>query len=249
MLKEERQTFIMRQINLHNKVLSADLSAMLSVSEDTVRRDLKELAEEGKVLKVHGGAIGKSFHYPFNGNSEVYALDAKQQIAAKAIRLLKDDMFILTGGGTTMIEFAKKIPENLRATFFTISPLVAIQLAEHSELTVITIGGQLSKSSNVHIGSSVINQLADIKVDLCLFGTNGLSVQEGMTDSDWEVVQVKKAMLRASKKMAVMSIAEKLNSTQRMKVCDINQVDYLITELAADNHFLSPYQHLDLELL
>ncbi|WP_282456228.1 DeoR/GlpR family DNA-binding transcription regulator [Chitinophaga sedimenti] len=249
MLKEERQTFIMRQINLHNKVLSADLSAMLSVSEDTVRRDLKELAEDGKVLKVHGGAIGKSFHYPFNGNSEVYALEAKQQIAAKAIKLLKDDMFVLTGGGTTMIEFAKKIPENLRATFFTISPLVAIQLAEHAELTVITIGGQLSKSSNVHIGSSVINQLADIRVDLCLFGTNGLSIQEGMTDSDWEVVQVKKAMLRASKKMAVMSIAEKLNSTQRMKVCDINQVDYLITELAPDNHFLSPYRHLDLELL
>ncbi|MCK7554374.1 DeoR/GlpR family DNA-binding transcription regulator [Chitinophaga sedimenti] len=239
----------MRQINLHNKVLSADLSAMLSVSEDTVRRDLKELAEDGKVLKVHGGAIGKSFHYPFNGNSEVYALEAKQQIAAKAIKLLKDDMFVLTGGGTTMIEFAKKIPENLRATFFTISPLVAIQLAEHAELTVITIGGQLSKSSNVHIGSSVINQLADIRVDLCLFGTNGLSIQEGMTDSDWEVVQVKKAMLRASKKMAVMSIAEKLNSTQRMKVCDINQVDYLITELAPDNHFLSPYRHLDLELL
>ncbi|WP_295129225.1 DeoR/GlpR family DNA-binding transcription regulator [uncultured Chitinophaga sp.] len=249
MLKEERQTLIMRQINLHNKVLSADLSAMLGVSEDTVRRDLKELAEEGKVLKVHGGAIGKSFHYPFNGNNEVYALEAKQQIAAKAIKLLKDDMFILTGGGTTMIEFAKKIPENLRATFFTISPLVAIQLAEHADLTVITIGGQLSKSSNVHVGASVINQLADIKVDLCLVGTNGLSLQEGMTDSDWEVVQVKKAMLRASKKMAVMSIAEKLNSTQRMKVCDITQVDYLITELAPDNHFLSSYQHLDLELL
>ena len=148
-----------------------------------------------------------------------------------------------------MIEFAKKIPEGLRATFFTISPLVAIQLAEHADLTVITIGGQLSKSSNVHIGASVINQLADIKVDLCLVGTNGLSVQEGMTDSDWEVVQVKKAMLRSSKKMAVMSIAEKLNSAQRMKVCDVNQVDYLITELAPDNHFLSPYQHLDLELL
>ncbi|HVI49103.1 MAG TPA: DeoR/GlpR family DNA-binding transcription regulator [Chitinophaga sp.] len=248
MLKEERQSFIMRQINLHNKVLSSDISAMLSISEDTVRRDLKEMAEDGRILKVHGGAIGRSFHYPFNTDNTVYAQEAKQQIAEKAIRLLKNDMVILTGGGTTMIELAKRIPESLRATFFTISPLVALQLVEHTNLTVISIGGQLSKSAHVHIGASVINQLADIKVDLCLMGANGFSVQDGMTDSDWEVVQVKRAMIRASKKLAILSIAEKLNSSQRMKVCDLNLINYLITELQPDNHFLAAYQHIDLEL-
>lgn len=248
MLKEERHAFIMRQINLHNKVLSSDISNMLNISEDTVRRDLKELSEDGKIMKVHGGAIGLSFHYPFNGDNTIYAQDAKQQIAAKAIKLLKNDMVVLTGGGTTMIELAKQIPENLRATFFTISPLVALQLVEHTNLTVISIGGQLSKSSNVHIGASVINQLADIKVDLCLLGANGLSIQEGMTDSDWEVVQVKRAMIRASKRLAILSIAEKLNSVQRMKVCDLNVIHYLITEMAPENHYLAAYQHLDIEL-
>lgn len=248
MLKEERQAFIMKQINLHNKVLSTDISAMLSISEDTVRRDLKEMAEEGKVLKVHGGAIGRSFHYPFDEGNSVYAQAAKKQIAEKTTKLLKNDMVILTGGGTTMIELAKVIPVNLRATFFTISPLVALQLVEHPNLTVITIGGQLSRSSHIHIGAAVINQLADIKVDLCLLGANGFSIQDGMTESDWEVVQVKRAMLRASKKMAILSIAEKLNSSQRMKVCDLNQINYLITELEPDNHFLAAYQHLDLEL-
>ncbi|CAL1517121.1 DeoR/GlpR family DNA-binding transcription regulator [Chitinophaga sp. MM2321] len=248
MLKEERQAFIMRQINLHNKVLSTDISTMLSISEDTVRRDLKEMAEDGRILKVHGGAIGRSFHYPFNAENMVYAQEAKQQIAEKAIRLLKNDMVILTGGGTTMIELAKRIPENLRATFFTISPLVALQLVEHTNLTVISIGGQLSKSSHVHIGASVINQLADIKVDLCLLGANGFSVQNGMTDSDWEVVQVKRAMIKAAKKLAILSIAEKLNSSQRMKVCDLNLINYLITELPPAHHVLSTFQHLDLEL-
>ncbi|MCW3463872.1 DeoR/GlpR family DNA-binding transcription regulator [Chitinophaga nivalis] len=248
MLKEERQAFIMRQINLHNKVLSTDISSMLGISEDTVRRDLKEMAEEGKILKVHGGAIGRSFHHPFDTENMVYALEAKQQIAEKTIRLLKNDMVVLTGGGTTMIELAKRIPDSLRATFFTISPLVALQLVEHTHLTVISIGGQLSKSSNVHIGASVINQLADIKVDLCLLGANGFSVQDGMTDSDWEVVQVKRAMLKASKKTAILSIAEKLGSAQRMKVCDLNLINYLITELPPENHQLADYQHLDLDL-
>ncbi|NSL87910.1 DeoR/GlpR family DNA-binding transcription regulator [Chitinophaga solisilvae] len=248
MLKEERHAFIMRQINLHNKVLSTDISAMLNISEDTVRRDLKELAEEGKVLKVHGGAIGHSFHYPFHASNTVYAQEAKQQIAEKTLRLLKNDMVILTGGGTTILELAKRIPENLRATFFTISPLVALQLVDHPHLTVISIGGQLSRSSQVHLGASVINQLADIKVDLCLMGANGFSVQDGMTDSDWEVVQVKRAMIRASKRLAILSIAEKLNSSQRMKVCDLNLINYLITELQPENHILTPYQHLDMEL-
>ncbi len=249
MLKEERQALIMRQINLHNKVLSSDLSMELNVSEDTIRRDLKEMSEEGKILKVHGGAIGKSFHYPFSHNNEVYAQEAKQRIAEKAITLLKKDMVVLTGGGTTMIELAKKIPDTLRATFFTISPLVAVTLADHPELTVITIGGQLSKNSNVHIGASVINQLNDVQVDLCLLGANGISVHEGMTDSDWEVVQVKRAMIHSAKQLAVLSIAEKLDSVQRMKVCELNVVDYLITELSPDSHFLSSYLHSDIILM
>lgn len=249
MLKEERHTFIMRQINLHNKVLSTDLSILLNISEDTVRRDLKEMAEAGKIQKVHGGAVSKAFHYSFNGNSEVYALEAKQQIAAKTIKLLKEDMIVLTGGGTTMIELAKRIPEDLTATFFTISPIVALTLASHPRLKVISIGGQLSPSSNVHIGASVINQLSDVKVDICLMGANGLSVQEGMTESDWEVVQVKRAMIRSSKKLCILSIAEKLNSMERMKVCDLSQISYLVTELQPDSPFLSAYRHLDLQLI
>lgn len=158
-------------------------------------------------------------------------------------------MVVLTGGGTTMIELAKKIPENLHATFFTISPLVALTLADHANLTVIGIGGELSKNSTVFIGASVINQLADLKIDLCLLGANGLSVQEGMTDSDWAVVQVKRAMIRSSQKLAILSIAEKLNSVQRIKVCELNQINYLITELRPEDHFLSAYREHGLQLL
>jgi hypothetical protein len=62
MLKKERQSFILRQVNLHNKVLSTDLSQEMNVSEDTIRRDLNELSEERKIIKVHGGALSKSFH-------------------------------------------------------------------------------------------------------------------------------------------------------------------------------------------
>lgn len=249
MLKEERHSFIIREINLHNKVLSSDLSSQLNVSEDTIRRDLKELDESGKVLKVHGGAISKSFHFPFSNNGEIYAQEAKRGIARKAIKLIKDGMVVLTGGGTTMIELARMVPDDLQATFFTISPLVAIELVEHPSITVISVGGQLSKNAQVNMGASVINALNDIHVDLCLLGANGISMQEGITDSDWEVVQVKRAMIRCSKRLAIMCIAEKLNSVQRMKVCDLNQMSYLLTELPPDHQHLSPYQQQEFKLL
>jgi DeoR/GlpR family transcriptional regulator of sugar metabolism len=240
MLKDERQAYIIKQINIHNKVLSADLSRQLDVSEDTIRRDLNEMAEAGKILKVYGGAISKSFHYPFQQN-DVYARDAKKEIARKALKLIQSGMVILTGGGTTMIEMARMVPENLSCTLFTVSPLLALELTEHSNLDVHLIGGQLAKNSQICVGAQVINQLSDIKADLCFMGTNGISLQDGITDSDWEVVQIKKAMINSAEKTAVMSIAEKINSIHKMKVCNLNAINYVITDLEPKHPQLSPY--------
>ncbi|MCO4294277.1 DeoR/GlpR family DNA-binding transcription regulator [Solitalea sp. MAHUQ-68] len=240
MLKEERQNFIIKQINLHNKVLSADLSRLLNVSEDTIRRDLNELSELGQIIKVHGGALSKSFHFPF-ADGETYAKDAKKIIAKKAVGLIEDGMVVLAGGGTTMIEIARAIPKHLKCTFFTISPLVALELVENTNSDVILIGGQLSPSAHISIGSQVINQLSEINVDLCFLGTNGLSVENGITDSDWEAVQVKKAMLKASRKTAIVTIGEKLETTQNLKVCGLNAIHYLITDLVTNSQSLLGY--------
>lgn len=239
----------MREVNLHNKVFSTDLSALLHISDDTVRRDLKELAESGKILKVHGGAVSKSFVAPFNIENEVYALNEKKIIAAKTMKLLKNNMVILTEGGTTILEFAKMIPENLKLTVFTISPQVAITLSEHSNLEVITIGGKLNKNANLHVGAGVINQLIDIKVDLCLLGANAFSIDEGLTDIDWDIVQVKKAIIRSSKKAAVLSVSEKLNTVQRIRICNYNQINFLVTELPSENQLLKHYKNTDLVIL
>jgi DeoR/GlpR family transcriptional regulator of sugar metabolism len=207
------------------------------------------LVDNGEILKVHGGAISKSFVPPFFSTNNVYAQDLKKEIAAKTLKLLKNDMVVITEGGTTIIEFAKMIPENLHMTFFTISPQVAITLSEHSNIDVITIGGKLNKNANLHIGASVINELADLKVDMCLLGANAFSIPDGLTDIDWDVVQVKKALIRCSKKVAVLSISEKLNTSQRIKICDASQVHYLITELSPENPSLAAYKKDDLKLI
>ncbi|MGH2647555.1 MAG: DeoR family transcriptional regulator, partial [Ginsengibacter sp.] len=106
MLKKERQAFIIHKVNLHNKILSSDLSHEIHVSEDTIRRDLNELSEMKKIIKVHGGALSKSFHNSFQYKN-IYSLEQKKIIAQKAVSLIKDGMFVLTTGGTTIIELAR----------------------------------------------------------------------------------------------------------------------------------------------
>jgi DeoR/GlpR family transcriptional regulator of sugar metabolism len=240
MLKEERQQHIISQINIHNKVLSTDLSSQLNVSEDTIRRDLNELAELGKIVKVYGGALSKSFHYPFSGR-EIYNKDGKKEIARKAVSLIEDGMVLLVGGGTTMIELARIFPDNLHCTIFTVSPLVGLELSEHPNIVVNLLAGQLASNSHIVTGSQVISQLSEIKADLCFLGTNGISITHGISDSDWEVVQVKKAMINSANKTALLSISEKLDSTQKMKICNLNAIDYLLTDLDPDNTAIEKY--------
>jgi DeoR/GlpR family transcriptional regulator of sugar metabolism len=247
MLKKERHSHIIKQINLHNKVLSSDLAIELNVSEDTIRRDLNELDESGQIVKVHGGALSKSYHYPFQ-RTNIYAADAKQVIAQKAIDLIKDGMVVLTGGGTTIIEMVRMLPLHLSATIFTISPPVALQLADHPLIKVILIGGELNKDSQVCTGTQVVSYLSEIKFDMCFLGTNGISLADGVTDSDLDIVQVKKAMIKASKRLIIMCIAEKLNSVQRIRVCGLEQISSLITDLDPDDHILQSYTMQELQL-
>jgi len=248
MLKKERHDFIMRQINLHNRVLTSDLVQLLNVSEDTIRRDLQELVEEGLLFKVHGGALSKSYHSSFD-DSTVYARESKIIIAKKATSLVKDGMVVLIGGGTTILEFVKQLPQGIEATFFTISPLVAVELAKYNNVEVILIGGLFSKNSQITYGGHVINQLSEIKADLCLMGTSAIHPEEGLTDTDWEINQLKKAMIACAKKTAVLCISEKLDITLRLKVCSIENISFLITELDHADEALTGYHEKDVHIL
>lgn len=248
MLKKERQDYILRQINVHNRVYSADLSSNLGVSEDTIRRDLNELAEEGKVLKVHGGALSKSYNHAAT-QSEVYAYEHKEIIAQKAISLLREGMYVLTGGGTTVRTLAKRLPTDLRLTFFTVSPQIALELIEHPNIEVILIGGQITNQTQICMGGEVIHRLGEIKVDLCFMGTTGIDAAAGLTESEWEVVQVKKAMMKAADKTAALTISEKCGSVNRMRFCEMTDLDYLVTELPPDHSVLQPFQKGDLIIL
>ncbi len=241
MLKKERQAYILHQVNLHNKVLSSSLCAEINVSEDTIRRDLQELAEEGKIIKVHGGALSHSFNQVYFPMDGVYSQNQKQTIAQKAIGLISNGMFVLTSGGTTIMEMARTLPPQLKATFISGSIPVILEYMHHPNIEVILIGDKISKNSKITVGSEAIAKIKQMKPDICFLGTNAIDLEHGVTDNDWEVVQLKKAMIEASKQVVLLSISEKINSVQPIKVCDLKDIDILITELDVDDPIMRPY--------
>ena len=247
MLKKERQEFILHQLNLHNKILCADLSNKMGVSDDTIRRDLQELAQEDKLIKVHGGALSKSFHTAFD-RKMVYNLEDKNIIAQKTAALVQSGMYILTSGGTSILEFAKSLDTNLNATFFTCSLNAAIEFAHHPSIEVVMIGDKVSKDSMLTTGASAVQTIESIQADLCILGINSLDTQFGLSENDWEVVQIKKAMIKASKKTICIGISEKLNSQQKIKVANLDEIDILITELDPNDPVLLPFKHKGLTI-
>lgn len=241
MLKKERQAYILHQVNLHNKVLSNTLSLEIDVSEDTIRRDLHELSEKGKIIKIHGGALSPSFNKIANPLQNVYAQTAKKIIAQKAISLIKDGMFILTSGGTTIIELAKALPPELNATFITGSIPAIVEYMNHPSIDVIVLGDKVSKVSKITIGADSLSRLKNLKADICFLGINAIDLHYGISDNDWDVVQLKQQMIASSQKVVCLTISEKINSLQPIHVCAVNNIDWLITELEPDDPMLQPY--------
>jgi DeoR/GlpR family transcriptional regulator of sugar metabolism len=249
MLKKERQAYILHQVNLHNKVLSSSLCTEINVSEDTIRRDLQELAVDGKVIKVHGGALSHSFNQVYFPAVGVYSQNQKKKIAQKAIGLISNGMFVLTSGGTTIIELARSLPAQLRATFISGSIPAILEYMQHPNIEVILIGDKISKNSKITVGSEAIAKIKQIKADICFIGTNAIDAKHGITDNDWEVVQLKRAMIESSKKVVCLSIAEKINSVQPIRVCGLDDINILITELAEDDPLLKPYVDAGIKVL
>lgn len=249
MLKEERWLTILNEVALHNRVLLTDIAEQLDVSVDTVRRDVKELDSENKLRKVHGGAISLGYANITPQNSNIYALKEKTLIAEKAVTLLKDHSVIFIDGGTTCLQLVHLIPVDLQLTCFTISLPVAMQLRSKPNIKVIFIGGQIDPDAQITIGANALHNLSGIQVDYAFIGTGYVDVLHGLTEFDWDIVQVKKAVVNAAKKTVLLCISEKLNSQHRYKTCDINAINTMITELDPNNNLLNLFRNHEIHLL
>ncbi|QDO93358.1 DeoR/GlpR transcriptional regulator [Formosa sediminum] len=249
MKKKERHRKLIDQISINRKVSSRFLSETLDVSEDTIRRDIKELHEKGLITKVHGGAMSnvqKLYHY---NEDVIYNRENKITIAQKASTLIHNNMVIIISGGTTNLMLAKLLPKHLKLTVYTYSLPIAMQLTEHPLVETIFIGGKIHKNSMVTIGIDVIQFLSNIRAHLCFMGVSGLDLQTGVTDEGYEVSLIKKAMIKAADHIVYLTTSNKLNLRQGYDVCNLKDIDTVVTELDIKNTQLNAYISAGVNLL
>lgn len=242
MLKAERHKFIMTKLLEEQKVVTTDLALALDLSEDTIRRDLNELDSKKLLEKVYGGAIKFVEKSADVFQIAINAEDEKKKIVTKALSLLHDGQVIIMSGGSTNLVFAKLIPSNLKATIYTYSLPIAMQLSQHPNVDLIFIGGKMQKNAMVTIGMDVIQVVSKIKADICFIGASSISIKQGLTEVGYEVSIVKKAMIEASDKVVSMFSSNKLNTKMPHGVCDLSQLDTIVTELDPQDSMLEEYR-------
>ena len=242
MLTAERRQYILETLRRDGKVLATELSGALSVSEDTIRRDLRELADAGMLQRVHGGALPPSPATASYSARQQQAPVAKAAIAQAAVQLVRPGQTIILDGGTTTLQVAQRLPPNLHATIITNSPPIAVALADHQEVEVILLGGRLYKHSLVTVGAATVAALQQMRADLCMLGICSLDLEAGISTPDYEEAQVKRAMIASAAEVAALASAEKLGTAVPYIVGPISELAYLVTERSVSDETLAPYR-------
>lgn len=241
MKKSDRQSLIVDIVMRKRKVDSDQLAIELNVSADTIRRDLNELDENGLLTKVHGGAVSsiqKLFHY---NEVAVFNREEKKVIAQKAIPFLEDGMVAIISGGTTNLVFVSALPKDLKATIYTFSLEIALQLTDHPLIETVFIGGKIQKKSLVSIGIDCFQILSKIHADICFVGASGITLEDGITDEGYDIALIKKAMIDSSDKVISLITSNKLNIRHNYSVCPLSEIDVIVTELKSDDQLLKDY--------
>lgn len=249
MLTAERQQYILATLQRQGKVVASELSTALEVSEDTIRRDLRKLAEAGLLQRVHGGALPSSPAAASYSARQAQSPSAKAAIAQAAAQLVNKGQVIILDGGTTTLQVAQRLPTDLQATVVTNSPPIAVALANHPQIEVLLIGGRLDKASLVSIGAVTIEGFRTIRADLCMLGICSLHPEVGITVPDLEEAYVKRAMIASAAEVVALASAEKLGTATTYTVGPLTELTHLVTEPSVSDELLEPYRALGITIV
>lgn len=249
MLREERLQIILKMLETNQRVSSVQLAEILNVSDDTIRRDLNELDENGLLRKVHGGAIPKSSS-PYKLTERInLSHEEKIVLAQKAQQFFKDGQVIILDNGSTNMEVARLMSPDLKATVFTTSIPIAQILCEHPNIELFMLGGRVFKDAQNTYGTEVIELLSKIRADIFLMGVCSIHPQIGVTNIEWGESSVKRKMVDVSAKTIALVTADKLNTAENYVVCSYQQIDVMLTDDTILESQLLDYQGVGVEIL
>lgn len=232
MLTAQRKRLLLDRLATDHQLVAKDLAQELGVSEDTIRRDLRELAAAGQLQRVHGGALPAS---PATGDLRVrerLSVEDKLELGRAGAALIRPGQVVILDGGTTALQVARHLPPTLRATAVTHSPTVAIELAQHPHLEIILLGGRLFRHSMVSVGAALIEAAARLRADLYLMGVTGVHPDTGLSTGDAEEAAVKRALHECAAETVVLASAEKLLAASPFVIAPLRELGLLVVPRA-----------------
>ena len=249
MLKEERQARILEALNEKGRVLAPELVDTLGVSGDTVRRDIAELAEEGKLRRVRGGALPRSTVAPTRAGRLRQAGEGKQAVGKAAAGLIEDGQVAILDGGVTAEYAALNLRRDLRATIVTNSPQVAVSLYDHPSVEVVMVGGRFRKEGMVNVGAEAVETFRRVRADVCLQGIWSLHPEAGITHPDYEESLVKRAMIENAGRVVALATPEKLGTAMPFVVASAGSLTDVVTGPDAAEDETQPFERLGVNVI
>lgn len=240
----ERRIKLEKQIIQKEKVDIEEMSKVLNVSPMTIRRDLKELEKEGKVIRTHGGAVlSKSLTieapYAFKENENI---EQKKAIALKAVSIIKEYSTIILDSGTTTFEVAKLLNTRNDLTILTNDIKIANELMGSSNKIIIT-GGEMQKGVGALFGVVTQKMIEMIHADIFFMGAHAIDLYNGITSPTFEKSIVKQMMNLAAKETWLLADFSKFNQIAFSKVCSLNDIQGIITDRKLDSSIISEYEN------
>ncbi|MYM30567.1 DeoR family transcriptional regulator [Duganella sp. CY15W] len=231
LLLQERHAYILAQLNTEGRVIAATLAQELNVTEDTLRRDLRDLAAAGLCQKVYGGAV-RMPNAPESGTL-VQRMERQQsdksRLAAAAVTLIAPGSTLFLDAGSSNLAIACALPE-VPLTVLTNAPSIAAQLLEKPHIDLIMIGGRIKQSLGGSVGSTALREVELIHPDLYFVGACGVDLDAGVTAVDYEEAEFKRRLSAHSKATAVVATASKIGAVASYRVLPISQLTHLIVE-------------------
>ncbi|WP_138761077.1 DeoR/GlpR family DNA-binding transcription regulator [Modestobacter altitudinis] len=230
MLVTERRDLLLARLHRDGRVIAKDVAGELGLSEDSVRRDLREMAAAGLCQRVYGGAVPASPAVADYATRQGVAVDSKARVAAAAVQLIAPGSTVVLDGGTTALAVASALPHDLDATVVTHSPTVAAALVDHPSVEVYVLGGRLFKHSAVTCGAAAVEAAAGVNADLFLLGVTGVHPDSGLTTGDADEAAMKRALARRAADTYVLASSEKIGAASPFTVLPLADVAGIVTD-------------------
>ncbi len=229
MLAAARREHLLERLRQDGRIVAKEMAAELGLSEDSVRRDLRELDAAGLAVRVYGGALPASPAAVDYAGRTAVAPESKRRVAAAAAALIERGSTVILDGGTTTRALVDAIPRSLECTIITHSPTIAASLLDHSA-RVFVIGGELFKHSAVASGAAAVEAANRIGADLAFLGVTGVHPTAGLTTGDPEEAAMKRVLASRAGETYVLASSEKIGAASRYEVLPFDAVTAIITD-------------------